>query len=196
MPNLADQRAIARTSSPYSPCTSLALVGFMGAGKTTVGRELASRLGWHFEDLDDLIEKLERRTVEQIFQEDGEAEFRRLEFMALRRMVKSPRHDSRVIALGGGAFIEPAIQDCLQAANIPAVFLDAPGDELFRRCDQPEVRRPLRRDQKQFEELYRRRRPEYLKATMRMDTGGKTIGAVATEIISALNLVPLPGGRE
>jgi shikimate kinase len=172
---------------------AVALVGFMGAGKTTVGRELAQRLGWRFADLDQLIEARERRTVEQIFREQGEAEFRQLECSAVREAIHSLEHGSLVLALGGGAFIESGVQKCLQEARIPAVFLDAPVAELFRRCEQPGVERPLRRDQDQFRKLYEQRRSEYLKAAICIETEGKMIAEVAQEIISGLNLVPVSG---
>jgi shikimate kinase len=192
-----DQTTVpAHPSGPPRLCFGVALVGFMGAGKTTVGTQLAARLGWRFDDLDHLIEKRERRTIEQIFVEDGEVEFRRLEYLVLRSILKPSIHGSFVIALGGGAFIEPDIQEMLRDARIPVVFLDAPGDELFRRCEEPGASRPLRRDPEQFSALYARRRPEYLKAHLRVDTTGKPISAVAEEIIAGLNLAPASGAYD
>ena len=93
---------------------AIALVGFMGAGKTTVGRALAERLGWRFADLDDLIQAREGRSVEQIFREQGEAGFRELERMSGARS-PATREESRplVLALGGGAFPEEAVQEVL-----------------------------------------------------------------------------------
>jgi shikimate kinase len=190
---MADETVSARPSGRSNLSRAVALVGFMGAGKTTVGRELALSLGWRFEDLDQLIEQRERRTIEQIFKEQGEAEFRRLEGSGVREAIESLEHGSLVLALGGGAFIEPGVQRCLQEAQIPVVFLDAPVAELFRRCEQPGVERPLRRDQEQFRKLYERRRPEYLKAAICIETEGKMIAEVAQEIISGLNLVPVSG---
>jgi shikimate kinase len=172
---------------------AVALVGFMGAGKTTVGQELALRLGWRFADLDRLIEARERRTIEQIFRKQGEAEFRRMERSVVREAIGSLKHGPLVLALGGGAFIELGVQQCLQEAQIPVVFLDAPVAELFRRCEQPGVERPLRRDQDRFRKLYEQRRPEYLKAAVCIETAGKKIGDVAQEIISGLNLYPVSG---
>lgn len=167
----------------------------MGAGKTSVGRELAQLLGWQFLDLDELIEAREQRTIGDIFHEEGEANFRKLEHSALRHILDSSP-DGMVLALGGGAFINPAVQRLLQDAKIPAVFLDAPIAELFRRCEQPGFLRPLRRSEAQFGELYTRRHPEYLKATLRIDTGGKSIVTVARAIVSELNLVPISGARD
>lgn len=172
---------------------AVALVGFMGAGKTSVGRELAQRLGWRFVDLDELIEKREGRTIEQVFREDGEATFRRMECVAAREATQSAKREPLVLALGGGAFMDSSIRNCLEVARIPAVFLDAPAAELFRRSEQPGVNRPLRRDPEQFGLLYERRRAEYLKATIRIETVDKAIRSVAQEIISELNLVPISG---
>jgi shikimate kinase len=192
---MTDESVSEHTSGLAKVCSAVALVGFMGAGKTTVGRELALRLGWHFADIDELVQEREQRTVEQIFREDGEPVFRRLEFKVVREAIISLEISPMVLALGGGAFIEPGIQECLRTAEVPAVFLDAPVAELFRRCDQPGVNRPLRRNMEEFQQLYERRRPEYLKATTRIETTGKTIATVAQEIISGLNLVPVSGAR-
>lgn len=172
---------------------AVALVGFMGAGKTSVGRELSKRLGWRFADLDDVIEKREGRSIEQIFREDGEAAFRQIECAVARETAKSAENDPLVLALGGGAFVDPGIRSCLEEARIPAVFLDAPVAELFRRSEQPDVKRPLRRNAEQFRQLYERRRSEYLKAAIRIDTEDKLIAAVVQEIILELNLVPISG---
>jgi len=190
---MADNRVSVRSSGRPNISRAVALVGFMGAGKTTVGQELALRLGWRFEDLDQLIEKRERRTIEQIFREDGEAEFRRMEYSVVRETIDLLERGPLVMALGGGAFIEPEVQNCLQEAQIPVVFLDATVAELFRRCEQPGVERPLRRDQDQFRKLYEQRRPEYLKAAICIETEGKVITEVAQEIISGLNLYPVSG---
>ena len=192
---MTDESVSAHASGLAKVCSAVALVGFMGAGKTTVGRELALRLGWQFADIDELVQEREQRTVEQIFREDGEPGFRRLEYKMVQETIKALETSPMVLALGGGAFIEPGIQECLRAAEVPAVFLDAPIAELFQRCEQPGVNRPLRRSMEEFQQLYERRRPEYLKATTRIETTGKTIATVAQEIISGLNLVPVSGAR-
>jgi hypothetical protein len=110
---------------PRAGSTSLpavALVGFMGAGKTTVGRALAERLGWRFADLDDLIQAREGRSVEQIFREQGEAGFRKLERLTVREVAAADRPAPLVLALGGGAFPEEAVQEALREAGISACF--------------------------------------------------------------------------
>jgi shikimate kinase len=167
---------------------AVALVGFMGAGKTTVGRALAARLGWRFEDLDDRIRAREERSIEQIFQESGEPAFRKLESAALRDLLFSDERTPLVAVLGGGAFVQEINQQRLLQRAIPVVFLDAPVEELFRRCEQPEIQRPLRRSLEQFSELYRQRKAAYLRASVHIDTAGKDIGTIVEEIISTLNL--------
>jgi len=168
---------------------AVSLVGFMGAGKTTVGRALASRLGWRFEDLDDLIQAREGRSIEEIFQQHGEPGFRNLERRVVREILAGVGSLPLVLALGGGAFLEEPVRDALRAAKIPAVFLDASVEELFQRSEQPEVVRPMRRSREDFRQLYERRRPTYLKAEMCIETGGKAVAEVVEEIISGLNLV-------
>jgi shikimate kinase len=175
---------------------AVSLVGFMGAGKTTVGRALAAHLGWRFEDLDDLIREREGRTIEQIFQQSGERSFRDLEHRILGEVVARIEADSVVLGLGAGAFIDDRNQEFLLQAGIPAVFLDAPVEELFRRSEQPGVVRPLRQDFLQFRELYEKRRPAYLRAPLFISTAGRDVDSVVAEIISELKLTPSPGVSE
>jgi shikimate kinase len=174
---------------------SLALIGFMGAGKTTVGRLLAARLGWQFQDLDDLIVDREGRSISAIFRDHGERYFRDLENRVLCEFATD--HKSRlVLALGGGAFVDAANRRVLQQAGFCTVFLDAPVDELFLRCAQPDVIRPLRQDIQKFSDLYKQRRPQYRKCSLHIDTTGKPVAGVAEEIVRALNLLTTPGASE
>ncbi len=193
---MTDDLVVPHRARGQGSALAVALVGFMGAGKTTVGRELASRLGWRFKDLDGLIEQRERRVIAEIFQQDGEPAFRLLELSLLRELVESVKRASVVLALGGGAFAQLSVQKCLDEASIPVVFLDAPVGELFMRSEQPEVVRPLRRDPAQFRSLYEQRRPAYFKATVRIDTSAKDADSVAVEIISKLQLKPASGVSE
>jgi shikimate kinase len=168
------------------------LVGFMGAGKSTVGRTLAKRLKWLFEDLDDRIERREARTVPEIFRTTGEQEFRRAERDALLEVLKELRSggSARIVALGGGAFVQPANAVLLKAARVPIMFLDAPVDELWQRCQKQASTqgtvRPLLSSMDRFSDLYRARRQGYLQASRKIETGGRTVEAVAEEIASAL----------
>src|SRR5215468_65391 len=109
----------------------IALTGFMGAGKSTVGRLLATRLGWNFLDLDTHLEQRAGLTVPQIFSEQGEARFRRLESTALASALAQR---STVIALGGG--VPESLTNRLLLEQTPGtftVFLDAPFPILFDR---------------------------------------------------------------
>jgi shikimate kinase len=110
----------------------LVLTGFMGAGKTTVGRLLAARLGWEFLDLDAYIESRAGLTVPSIFATHGERRFRRLESAALASALGRER---LVLALGGGA--PEVLTNRLLLEQTPAtatIFLDAPFSTLFDRC--------------------------------------------------------------
>ena len=163
----------------------------MGAGKSSAGRALARQLDWPFEDLDERIQAREQRSIEQIFRESGEPEFRRAEQDALRELLAELGPSPRVVALGGGAFVRAENATLLEQAGVPVVFLDAPVEELFRRCQQEQqVERPLRRDPEQFRRLYEARRPHYLAAAWRIETGGKEIDGVAAEVARALGLQP------
>ena len=175
----------ATKSKLVSPVRAVVLVGFMGAGKSSVGAALSRRLGWPFEDLDERIQAREQRSIEQIFRESGEAEFRRLEHQALRSLV-GELDSAKVVALGGGAFAQAINASLLEAAGWPTIFLDAPAEELFRRCQEQGLERPLRGSAQEFRRLYEDRRPCYLKAELHIETAGKDVEAVAAEAITRL----------
>ena len=164
------------------------LVGFMGAGKSTVGRALSRRLGWQFEDLDEHIQAREGRSIEALFRESGEAEFRRAELAALSALLAAHSSLPMVVALGGGAFVQKGTAALVASTGAPAVFLDAPVEELWRRCQAEEHQRPLRRDREQFRQLYEVRRPGYLQANLHIQTNGKDVETVAAEVASRLGL--------
>jgi shikimate kinase len=169
------------------------LVGFMGAGKSSVGRALGQRLNWLFEDLDDRIEHRAGRTVTQIFRDSGEPAFREAEHAALREVLQDLQGGvARVIALGGGAFAQQRNAELIAAAAVPTVFLDAAVDELWKRCCQQAsdagVERPLLQNIEQFRELYTVRRTHYSKAPLKIDTGSRAVEAIADEIATVLGL--------
>jgi shikimate kinase len=173
----------------------------MGAGKSTVGRELAKQLGWTFEDLDDRIEQREKQSVAQIFRNTGEAGFRRAEQEALKELVNELRNGGeKVIALGGGAFIDNSNVRLIEAENLSTIFLDAAAEELWTRCQrQAEERgteRPLLGNPEGFRELYERRRPQYLAAAIRQETSGKEVGEIASNLIQVLGLSRRRGDEE
>jgi len=167
----------------------------MGAGKTSVGRVLAGRLGWTFEDLDVRIERRERRSVAEIFRASGEAGFRRAEQAALKELLNDlPAGGKKIVALGGGAFASPGNVALIESANIPTVFLDGEVEELWQRCGRQAahdgMERPLLGNLEGFRNLHDLRRPHYLKALILQNTSGKTIEQVAVEIIRSLGLDP------
>jgi len=168
------------------------LVGFMGAGKSSVGRALGQLLNWDFEDLDDRIERREKRSVAEIFRESGEVEFRRAERDALRDILDDLRGGRRVIALGGGAFVHESNATHLKASNAPTVFLDAKVEELWQRCSKQAAEagaeRPLLGSQTQFRKLYQVRRKSYKKASVMILTGNRSVQVIAAEIIKLLGL--------
>jgi shikimate kinase len=173
------------------PGNSVLLVGFMGAGKTSVGRALGQQLNWIFEDLDDRIATREGRTVADIFRDSGESEFRRAERAVLEQVLGELRGGvARIVALGGGTFSQGQNHKAIQASGIPTVFLDAPVEELWQRCEQPANldARPLQTSASKFRELHKARLPYYRTASLRVDTAGKQVEAIAAEIVQALGL--------
>jgi shikimate kinase len=163
------------------------LVGFMGAGKSSVGLALSRRLGWPFEDLDERIQAREKRSIEQIFRQSGELAFRQSEHAALRSLVQE-LDAAKVLALGGGAYAQANNAALLEEPRFSTIFLDAPVEELFRRCRLQQLDRPLRGDLDEFRRLYETRRPFYLRAALRIETAGKDVETVAAEAIEALGL--------
>jgi shikimate kinase len=168
----------------------VALIGFMGAGKTTVGRALAKRLRCRFQDLDDAIEQRERQSVAHIFASVGEAGFRRAENAALRNLLQENAGQSDlVLALGGGAFIQPQNRRLLKEAGAVTVLLEAPLEELRRRCQKESKVRPLAQQEAGFAELFAARRTEYERARFRVQTLGKPVEQVAAEVAQLLTEV-------
>lgn len=159
----------------------------MGAGKSTVGAELARRLGWQFRDLDDIVEAREKLSVEEIFSERGEGAFREMENAALSSLGESSK--PMVLALGGGAFALGANREALKRMNARIVYLSAPVAELWRRCtvlDREKVR-PLLADRERFNQLCEQRLPAYQRADVTIETLGKSVAQIAAEI-ERLNL--------
>ncbi len=191
-----------RTGSPERPRTSaptaVFLIGFMGAGKSSVGAALGRRLNWSFEDLDDRIERRERRTVPQIFRESGEPAFRRAERSALQDVLEGIHNQVRIVALGGGAFVQTGNAELLRSAGVPIIFLDAPVEELWERCckqaSEAGAERPLLRSLEQFRELHEKRRPHYSEASVTIQTGGRTVDEIVEEIAAKLGLKTLEEG--
>jgi shikimate kinase len=172
-----------------SSARAIVLIGFMASGKTSVGRALSQSLGWRFQDLDDQIEAEEGRTVAEIFRDSGEQAFRQAERKALTTLLKELSSSSPiVIALGGGAFVQPDIRQILADAKLPVVWLDAAPEALWERCATEPSQRPLARDLNQFRQLYEERRRHYTEAALHIDTSGKEVQTIAEELIEWLGL--------
>ena len=165
------------------------LVGFMATGKSTVGRHLAARLRWRFEDIDHLIEVREKRTIAEIFAKQGEPYFRAVEREMLA-LLQPMRHV--VVATGGGTFADP---DNRAAINLDgaSIWIDVPLPELVARIPL-DGRRPLAADRAQLERLYLARTESYRMAHLRANASRSSAAAVADQIIDALNAIPrIPG---
>lgn len=161
------------------------LVGFMAAGKSTVGRRLAGRLGWRAEDIDDLIEQRERLTVADIFAHHGEPYFRRVEREMLR-LIQPMRHV--VVATGGGTFVDPENRALINLDGV-SVWLDLPFSEVLARMPV-DGRRPLAADRTTFERLYLARAEAYGHAHVRVNVSGLSQTDVADRIIDILAALP------
>lgn len=183
-----------RTGTPVPRRSdAVILVGFMGAGKTSVGRALGKLLNWEFEDLDDRIEQRAGRRIAEIFRDSGEQEFRRREHEALKNLLlELPQGRQRIVALGGGAFVQENNAMLLKSSSVPTVFLDAPVDDLWQRCSQQAAdagtERPLLASRDQFRRLYKERRKSYARALHRVQTENRTVDAIAREIAKKLRL--------
>jgi shikimate kinase len=156
------------------------LVGFMASGKTTVGQELARRMGWDFVDLDALIQSRENQTVSEIFRDGGEQGFRLAETAALRNLVTGSLKRDSVVALGGGCFAQEMNRELLR--EWPSIFLEASVSELWQRSLTDGIERPLRTDSEQFAELYQARLPFYRQATVTIVTTEKDPASICDEI--------------
>lgn len=166
----------------------IALTGFMGSGKSSVGSALASRLGWRFVDLDCEIERLEGRRIREIFAAEGEPRFREIEAAGLRSVLaETPR--PFVLATGGGTLVQLSNKELLRSEGALVIFLDATPEALMRRCcaeSEEDGVRPLARDRDGFKRLYEQRLPMYRAADLKVDSNDRPPAAVAREIAGIL----------
>lgn len=160
------------------------LVGLMGAGKSTVGRRLAQRLGLRFVDADDEIERAAGMAIPEIFDRFGEAHFRDGERRVLQRLMAEPR---QVIATGGGAFMNAGTRALIDQKGI-SIWLKADLDTLVRRCAKRDDRPLLRgRELRQrLADLMAERYPVYAEADLTVESGGDAHEAVVDRIVQVL----------
>jgi shikimate kinase len=161
---------------------NIILCGFMGTGKTTVGRIVAARLGWRFWDTDSLIEAQLGRPISQIFAEDGETFFRRWESSICQELAWG-RHE--VIGTGGGIVLNPANREALNRAGL-VICLDAPADAIAARLagmtDRPLLAGPD--PAKRIAELLAARAEAYSALPHHIGTAGRSPEAVAEAILA------------
>jgi len=163
----------------------ICLVGFMGCGKTTIGRLLARQLAWRFVDLDTRIEERAGLLITEIFDRLGEPAFRRMEHECLLQALgEAGEQDTpTVVALGGGTFAQPPNVELLRgwaAPDEPAgrgarcvvIWLDCPIEVIFARCATM-ADRPLLRDEASFRQLWEQRRPFYQQADYRVEANAE-----------------------
>ena len=157
------------------------LVGFMGAGKTTVARALAKRLHWQVEDIDERIEKREHRDISTIFRQDGEPYFRSVEREELIALLSSR---GTVVATGGGTFVDPVTRE-MMLRDGAVVWLDVPFTHILERVPL-DGRRPLAADRIEMESLYNQRLMAYGRAHLRLDAGKSSVEDLVDQIVEWL----------
>lgn len=155
------------------------LIGFMGSGKSTVGKIISEKLNMKYIDLDEEIEKQEEMSIPEIFKEKGEKYFRNLEKKFLEKISKK---SDFVVSTGGGlgADIEN-LKKMKQTGKV--VWLDVSLDEVFKRCGNDKNRPLLNQPKEKVKELYDKRRDIYSKADITIKVDNKTAEEIAEEII-------------
>ena len=164
---------------------NIILLGFMGSGKSTVGRLVAARLGRTFVDMDDEIESRAGKKISHIFAEDGEARFRALEQDLVRELAGK---ENLVIAGGGGIVLNPQNMADFERTGL-SVCLTADPEELYCRVSGTAHRPLLEGGDKlaKLTALFEKRKPLYDAMKNRIDTSRLTAGAVADEVVSLFN---------
>ncbi|MBI3324362.1 MAG: dephospho-CoA kinase [Candidatus Omnitrophica bacterium] len=161
---------------------NITLTGFMGTGKTAVGKRLARRLGWRFVDVDSLIVASAKESVTKIFVEHGEAVFRRLEQRMIRRVV---RGHEQVIATGGGAFVNPENRRLLRAVG-PVICLTAKPKVILARVGPTLASRPMLTSSptplSRIQHLLTQRASSYAHADLTVDTSELSLDEVVARL--------------
>jgi len=176
--------ALRRAAAGLRPDRTVALVGLMGAGKTTVGRRLAQALALPFVDADAEIAAAAGRSVEEIFAQHGECEFRRGERQVIARLLAGPPH---VLATGGGAFVDTRTRALMKARAI-SIWLKAPLDVLMKRVTRRDHRPLLKEDDPEavMRRLMQERAPIYAEADLVVETGAGPHNVAVLAILDAL----------
>jgi shikimate kinase len=155
----------------------------MGSGKSAVGRLLADELGWPFADVDEDIETAQGVSIAEIFETRGEEEFRRMEQEAMRKRLREVECGRPlVLALGGGAFVDPENRKMLEERGV-TMWLDCSFPRICTRLEGQTMHRPLARDPDKFRQLFDDRREAYGKAEYRIEADTDDPSAVVAEIL-------------
>jgi shikimate kinase len=168
-----------------SPAPLLVLIGFMGAGKSTLGRLLAQQLACPLVDLDQEIARI-HGAIPELFAARGESGFRAIEHSHLDLILPRLARPS-VLALGGGAFLQEANRKLLAHHSATIVFLDAPFEILYSRISGTAHQRPLAADPARLRGLYEQRRPTYLLAHHTFDASGADPSALLSSLVQLAN---------
>ena len=173
-----------RQAAGIAPSRTVALVGLMGAGKTTIGRRLAHALALPFVDADEAIIAAAGRSIEDIFAERGECEFRRGERQVIARLLDGEPH---VLATGGGAFIDPRTRALMKERAV-SIWLKAPLDVLMKRVTRRDHRPLLKEDDPRavMQRLIEERYPIYAEADLTVETGAGPHNSAVSHILTAL----------
>ena len=161
------------------------LVGFMGSGKSTIARALAARLRWQTQDIDDLIERRERKTIAEIFAKQGEPYFRAVEREILTLLLPI-RHV--VVATGGGTFADPDNRTAINFDGV-SIWIDLPLPDLIQRIPL-DGRRPLAANRVELERLYKTRSDAYRLAHLRVNASRAPVAAIVDRVLDALQQLP------
>lgn len=164
------------------PKDKIFLVGFMGSGKSTVGPLVAAKLGWDFVDLDRQIEHEQGKSIREIFEHQGEPEFRRIETNHLRSLKDRA---ACVVALGGGAFVQEANRPIVTELGV-SVFLDCRLEVIQARCPADGTR-PLLEAAELVKDLYAVRYPLYRRSDLSIDVSDIEPAQAADLILQNVN---------
>lgn len=177
----ADMR---RLAEGVKPPRTVALVGLMGAGKSTIGRRLAQALDLPFVDADTEIEHAAGQSIPEIFEKHGECEFRRGERAVIERLLDRPAH---ILATGGGAFVDPRTRALMKERAI-TIWLKAPLDVLMKRVSKRDDRPLLKEDDPRavMQRLMDARYPIYAEADIIIETVNSPHSAAVASTLEAL----------
>jgi shikimate kinase len=170
---------------------NIILLGYMGSGKTTIGKKLAKKLGILFEDLDNLIEKKEKISISELFSTKGEIYFRRVEHQVLKEVISSK--NPKIISLGGGTPCYAGNMDIILKSNSTSIYLKTNIDEIIKRVENQSQKRPIlasieKEDRQEFiaKQLFERSF-YYNQANFVVETSTKSIDEIVSEIEAILS---------